>query len=161
MSGTKVLIVGVARSIHGPDWQVYSQTSSCSVTNCIYDDPCTVEKLHPVLLGPRQVQSQTSRAGPDANFVLFCSHESHFLITLTPLVISGWRPRARSAPRLLSLAASGDQSSKPQRRSPLPALRVYYCDAAQLRPASRATTAAAIDLLYRIHGHLIYCWLSI
>ena len=128
-----------SRQVHPWSSLVYSQNSSCSVTNRIYDNPCTVEKLHPILLGPEQVQLQTSS----------CSVTNRIFLN---------NPCAAAGP----FRAGGHVLLGPrparfcwQRRAINPAShsggvlcrRCGSTTAAQLRPARRATTAA-IDLLY-------------
>ena len=69
-------VLGPDRSILGPVWSIRKLRRVLSRI-ALYENPCTVEKLHPILLGPEQVQLQTSSCS-------VMSRITFFLITLAP-----------------------------------------------------------------------------
>ena len=102
-----------SRQVHPWSSLVYSQTSSCSVTNRIYENPCTIEKLHPILLGPEQVQLQTSSCSVTNRifFITLAPPQVHFGLAATCSSVRAPLAFAGSVGRSIQQATAAESSA--------------------------------------------------
>ena len=133
-----------SRQVHPWSSLVYSQTSSCSVTNRIYDNPCTVEKRHPIFLGPEQVQLQTSSCSVTNRifFITLAPPQVHFGLAATCSSVRAPLAFAGSVGRSIQQATAAESSAG--------AVGLLYCGAAAAsQPSNNGGDRSAV--LYRIH----------